>query len=55
MRSGYSLLVDEYVDATLAEPADCDELRIRCPVCLERVVLETEVGAPCFRQAAPLA
>jgi hypothetical protein len=54
VRAGYSLHVDEYVDATLAEPADCDALRIRCPVCQEHVVLETEVGAPCFRRAAPL-
>lgn len=54
MRTGYSLLVDEYVDANLAEPADCDALRIRCPVCHEPVALETEVGAPTFRHAAPL-
>jgi hypothetical protein len=24
VRSGYSLLIDEYVDANLAEQADCD-------------------------------
>jgi hypothetical protein len=54
MRTGYSLLIDEYVDANLAEPTDCDALRIRCPVCQERVVLETEAGVPCFRHAASL-
>jgi hypothetical protein len=53
MRTGYSLLVDEYVDANLAEPVDCKVLRICCPVCQEKVVLETEVGKPRFRHAAP--
>jgi len=54
MRTGYSLLVDEYVDANLAEPVDCDALRICCPVCQEPVVLEAEVRTPCFRHATPL-
>jgi len=54
MRTGYSLLVDEYVDASLAEPIDCDALRICCPVCQEPVVLDAEAGAPCLRHAAPL-
>lgn len=54
MRTGYSLLVDEYVDANLAEPDDCNALRICCPVCQERVVLEAGAGAPNFRHAAPL-
>ena len=54
MRTGYSLLVDGYVDANLVEPTDCDALRIHCPICQERVVLETEVDAPSFRHAAPL-
>lgn len=53
MRTGYSLLIDEYVDAALAEPADCDALRICCPVCREPVAQETEAGAPRFRHVAP--
>jgi hypothetical protein len=54
MRTGYSFLVDEYVDASLAEPVDCDALGICCPVCQERLVLEAEVQTPCFRHAVPL-
>jgi hypothetical protein len=49
MKTGYSLLVDECVDVNLAEPVDCDALRVCCHVCQERVVLEAEVGAPSFR------
>jgi len=37
------------LNVTLAEAADCDALRMRCPVCQKRVVLEAEVGAPSFR------
>lgn len=54
MRTAYSLLVDEYVDASLAEPIDCEALHICCPLCQEPVVLEAESGAKCFRHAAPL-
>jgi hypothetical protein len=53
MRTGYSLLVDEYVDVNLAEPDDCDALRICCPVCERPVMLEADAGVPCFRHAVP--
>lgn len=36
----------------MAEPADCEALRICCPLCQESVVLETEAGARCFHHAA---
>ncbi len=39
VRTGYSLLIDEYVDATLAAPVDRDALRICCPVYEETVVI----------------
>ena len=51
MKTGYSLLVDEYVEANLAESADCEALRICCPLCQESLVLETEAGARCFQHA----
>lgn len=52
MKTGYSLLVDEYVEANLAESADCDALRICCPLCQQSVVLETEAGTSRFQHAA---
>ena len=39
MKIGYSLLIDEYVDASVLEQADCELLRICCPVCFEPVDL----------------
>jgi hypothetical protein len=55
MKAGYSLLIDEYVDVNMAEPPDCDRLRICCPVCLEPVALAADSGAPTFRHAVPTA
>jgi hypothetical protein len=34
---GYSLLIDEYIDANQLEPADCELLKVCCPVCLKPV------------------
>ena len=39
MLFGYSLVIDEYVDANQLEPADCDLLKVCCPVCMNPVSL----------------
>ena len=49
MEIGYSLLIDEYVDAGLVEPTDLDALRIVCPVCQQTVTLGVDSEEPAFR------
>jgi hypothetical protein len=52
MKIGYSLLIDEYVDVNLVELPDCDALRISCPVCLSRLVLDAHPDTSVFRHAS---
>jgi hypothetical protein len=51
MKVGYSLLIDEYVDADLVEPTDLVALRIVCPVCQQTLTLGTDSEEPAFRHA----
>lgn len=52
MKVGYSLLIDEYVDAGLVEPPDLGVLRIVCPVCQQTLALGTDSEEPEFRHTA---
>lgn len=52
MKVGYSLLIDEYVDACLVEPSDLDALRIVCPVCQQTLTLGADSDDPTFRHTA---
>ncbi len=43
MHYGYSLAINEYVDANRLEPADCGLLKVCCPACKQPVsLLETD-------------
>jgi hypothetical protein len=44
MLFGYSLIIDEYVDANRLKPTDCDLLKVRCAVCTKPVTLIVEDG-----------
>ena len=39
MHYGYSLAINEYVDANRLEPADCGLLKACCPACKQPVSL----------------
>lgn len=52
MKVGYSLLIDEYVDADLVEPTDLDALRIVCAVCQQTLTLGADSEEPTFRHTA---
>lgn len=39
MLFGYSLAIDEYIEASCLQPADCNLLEVCCPVCMKPVVL----------------
>lgn len=53
MHIGYSLLIDEYVNANQVEPDDCELLRIACPVCMKPVELARNHGKAALSHQFP--